>query len=532
MKHSKILLSETGLVPPIVLDYLAGNEFLKPFYAEPNTIGAYKKLIDARNFDEKKRQVLYDSLINQFHKIKLPLENYPILYSNIKLLLDSNTYTICTGHQLCLYGGPMFVTYKILTAIKLCSELRNAYPEINFVPVLWLASEDHDFEEISNTHLYGRDFKWHKDSGNKPVGTLDLEGLSEDIETISKLIGTNETGQRWIKLIEDSYLKSNDLSEATIKLYTDIFKDYGLIVLEPNQKIFKEELIPVIKSDLLDQSNFSVQTKSDKLLAEKYKLQINARETNFFYLSETSGRRQIKKEGEAFVIAGTETRFSVQQLAVEINNYPERFSPNVNLRPVYQELILPNLAYIGGPAEIAYWLQLKAIFDVNKIKFPSVVLRSMNLITGSQLIEKVEKYGLTVSDLVGNELKLTQAYLQKGRKFDFQKSFDIILNEFQILIDASKDLNKEVSKNFLETKLSLKNLFHEKQRDIKRSIGEAETEQIEKLMKLRSKLYPKGIFQERTDTLFQHESNLNRILIPEILEQIDIFHPALNVFSL
>ncbi len=117
MKHSKMLLSETGLVPPIVLDYLAGNEFLKPFYAEPNSIKGYKKLIDARNFDEKKRQVLYHSLINQIHKIKFPLENYPLLDSNIKLLLDANTYTICTGHQLCLYGGPLFVTYKILTAI-------------------------------------------------------------------------------------------------------------------------------------------------------------------------------------------------------------------------------------------------------------------------------------------------------------------------------------------------------------------------------------------------------------------------------
>ncbi len=529
MKHSKMLLSETGLVPPIVLDYLAGNEFLKPFYAEPNSIKGYKKLIDARNFDEKKRQVLYHSLINQIHKIKFPLENYPLLDSNIKLLLDANTYTICTGHQLCLYGGPLFVTYKILTAIKLCSELRIAYPEYNFVPVLWLASEDHDFEEISNTHLYGRDFKWNKESRNQPVGTLDLAGISEDIATISKLMGTNETGQSWIKLIEDAYLKSNDLSEASIKLFTEIFKDFGLIVLEPNQRELKKELIPVIKSDLLNQTNYSAQTKSDKLLAEKYKLQINAREINFFYLSNSEGRKLIKREGEHFVIAGDKSQLTFKQVEEEIEKYPERFSPNVNVRPVYQELILPNLAYVGGPAEVAYWLQLKAIFDTNKTPYPAVVLRAMNLIAGSQLIEKVEKFGLTLSDMMGSELKVTQAFLLKGRKFEFQSSFDIVLNELQKLVDATKETDKEVSKNFLETKLSLKNFFNEKHRDIKRSLEQSETLQIEKLMKIRSKIYPKGIFQERIDTLLQHELNLNRNLIPEILDCIDVFRPELNI---
>lgn len=531
MKHSNILLSETGLAAPIVLDYIAGNEFLKSFYAEPNTIIAYKKIIDERNFDDKKRQLLYDSLIHQFQKIKVPPENYPLLGSNIKLLLDSNTYTICTGHQLCLYGGPLFVTYKILTAIKLCSELRMAYPENNFVPVLWLASEDHDFEEISNTHLYGRDFIWHKNSRNMPVGTIDLEGLSEDIANISKLIGTNETGQRWIKLFEDSYLKSNDLSEASIKLYTEIFKDYGLIVLDPNQRELKEELVPVIKSDLLHQVNFSAQIESDKILAEKYKLQINARETNFFYLHETEGRSQIKREGEEYVISGVDGMLSAQQLEAEIINFPERFSPNVNLRPVYQELILPNLAYVGGPAEVAYWLQLKAIFEANKVPFPVVVLRSMNLLTGNALIEKVEKLGLTVSDMIGSEIKLRQAYLKKGRSFDFQSSFDIILNELQKLVDASKEIDKEISKSFLDTKLSLKDLFHERQRDIKRSIGDAEAMQIEKFMKLRSRIYPKGIFQERVDTLFQHESNLNRSLISGILDEIDVLYPELHVLK-
>ena len=529
MLYSKLTLADTELVLPIVLDYLNGTDFLKPFYHKSNQLKEYFELINNKNFDDNNRVTLHKVLTEQYKSINLSEDQNPALFENIEKLKLNNTFTITTGHQLCLFGGPLFVTYKILTAVKLCFELQNEYPQYNFVPLLWLASEDHDFEEISNTHLYGKDFKWYKDTHNKSVGSIDLEGLKEDITNISKLIGNNETGLKWIQLINEAYVNHQNLANASVHFYTQLFKELGLIVLNPDKKELKESLISIMKSDILEQVSYKAQIETDKLLSEKYKLQINAREINFFYQHETEGRKLIKYEGDNFSVSGTTLSFNASEIETEILNCPEKFSPNVNLRPVYQEIILPNLAYIGGPAEVAYWLQLKSIFDAHSINYPAVVLRSMNLLIGNQLLEKVEKFGLQISDLIGSELKMTQAYLKKSSQFEFQLSYDLILNEFQKLIDASKNLDKDYSKSLLETKLSIKDFFHQKNKDLKKSIENSEATQIEKLIKIRSKIYPKNTFQERMDTLLQHEVNGNRSLIEEILEQISIFEPQMNI---
>ncbi len=530
MIHSKIPLSETNLISPIVKDYLAQVHSLKPFYNEPNAIEGYQKLILERNFAEEKRVILYQSLLKQYEETGLSFERFHELGANLSLLKESNTFTVTTGHQLCLYGGPLFLTYKILTTIKLCSELKKEYRDFNFVPVLWLASEDHDFEEINHIHLYGADFKWDKESHNKPVGTLDLGGLKEDVERISLLINNkNETGKNWIKLIEDAYLKSSNLSEASIKIYTEIFKSYGLIVLDPNRTEYKQQLIQVMKADILKQCSFHAQTNTDKILAEKYKLKINAREINFFYLHHSLGRKIIRKVEDNFFLAGSDIKFSVSEMEHEIENYPERFSPNVNLRPVFEEIILPNLAYVGGPAEVAYWLQLKPIFDYYEVRFPVVILRAMNLLAGKPFIEKVEKTGIQINQFIGSELELLQAYYKQEKKLDFLESFHVILEEFQKIVDGSKKIDQEVSKALLETKLSLKDFFKQKNRDLKKSIGNNEAGEIEKIVKLRSKIFPKDVFQERMDTLLQHEVNADRNLLSILYDEMDVFENNLVV---
>ena len=532
MIYSKISLSETSLIAPIVKDYLRQENFLKPFYNEFNSLDSYKKIISSRNFDDSKRPVLIDGLMKQYGELGYTSEANPLLFSNISSLKNPNTFTITTGHQLCLFGGPLFLTYKVLTAIKLCFELQKTYPEQNFVPVLWLASEDHDFEEINSIHLFGNDFKWYKNSENKPVGILDLDGLKEDIEGISKLIGNNQTGQKWIKLLEQSYLDSKNLSEASIKIFTQIFSDFGLIVLDPNQREFKLQFRKVMQDDILNQCSYTAQKTADEKLGENYKLQINAREINFFYIDPSSGRKMIRKAEGGFSLADSDRRFSAQEMANEIEEFPERFSPNVNLRPLFEENILPNLAYVGGPAEVAYWLQLKPVFDYYSIPFPVVVLRSMNLLIGKSFLEKIEKTGLPIEKFLGSDTDISEAYLELGKKLEVRESFDLILNEFQKIVDATRDIDKDISKGFLETKLSMKDFFHQKNKDLKKSIENAEAIQIEKVQKLRSKLFPKDVFQERIDTLMQHEVVLDQSLIRLLFDEMEVFEDKLTVYSL
>lgn len=195
-------------------------------------------------------------------------------------------------------------------------------------------------------------------------------------------------GESLGKVLKSSYLESKNLAEATIKFYHFLFEKWGLIVLDPNCQVFKKELVSVIKQDLLTNEIYEAQLKSDKALEANYKLQINARAANFFYLDQSLGRRLIKKSEGNYLLGDQAWINDAVELEKHIEEYPERFSPNVNLRPVYQEIVLPNLAYVGGPAEIAYWLQLKPNFDSTGVQFPMLVPRFFATILGSSIIEK------------------------------------------------------------------------------------------------------------------------------------------------
>ncbi len=511
-----IPLTETNLVSPMVKDYLSKKESLKPFVGQWQEMESIQVLLQNRSFEQSKRDILSAYLVQQYKNADINLANSAKVLANIECLKNSETFTITTGHQLSLFGGTLFMSYKILTAIKLAAELQKNNPQNNIVPVLWLASEDHDFEEIQSTYLFGKKFTWEKDSMNKPCGKLDLAGIEKLIEEMKLVLGTSETAQNWIGKIEDAYKSPYDLGTATLRFYHSLFEEFGLVILDPNNRALKSLFAAEIQNDLLLQKNFEQQTAGDKVLAENYKLQINARPLNFFFLDELLGRVMVKKEGD-FWICGS-NQWNEIELRTQVNNHPENFSPNVNLRPLYQECVLPNLAYIGGPAEISYWMQLKPIFDQNHGTFPLLVLRFMNVIFGKGLAEKMEKFHLMLSDLLMDENKLADLFIKQSKGFDFKQKVEDVLNELQQFVDLSKNIDPNLSKEFLEQKLKLKDFFKNKSGEFNKALAKADEAQIEKLLKLRSKLFPAGVFQERMETLLQHELMANNNLRSELFE--------------
>jgi uncharacterized protein YllA (UPF0747 family) len=218
-----------------------------------------------------------------------------------------------------------------------------------------------------------------------------------------------------------------------------------------------------------------------------------------------------------------------QEMESEIAEFPERFSPNVNLRPIYQELILPNLAYVGGPAEVAYWLQLKPLFDHYQVPYPLVALRYMNVIVPKNLLDKLLKMGLQIEDVLLSEPNLKQKYLEQVQGISFPEKFDAILHSLQELVDHAKHLDVGLGKEMLDFKLQVKDFFKGKTGSIKRATEQHEEAQIEKLLKLRARLFPKGVLQERIETLMQHEVQINRALLPDLLEQIEVLSGKLDI---
>jgi bacillithiol synthase len=424
MPSDCITYQNSGYFTKLVIDYLDEKSELKPFYNHFPTIEKFKKQIEEKkrnfngngNFNENgnensnvndKRENLVSELEKQYQNF----EASKTTLNNIKLLNNTNTFTITTGHQLNLFTGPLYFLYKIVSTINLCKQLKKEFPKNNFVPIYWMATEDHDFDEINYFNFKGKVFRWNRESFG-PVGRLSTDGLDKVFDLFSKEIGTSNNATFLKNLFQKSYLEHSNLAEATRFLANELFKNEGLVIIDGNSVELKKLFIPFVKKELLNQSSFKKVTETNELLKE-YFIQVNPREINLFYIKDNL-RERIVFENEIYKVNNTSIQFSESEILTELENHPEKFSPNVILRPLYQEVILPNLCYIGGGGELAYWLELKSNFEVNNVTFPMLLLRNSVLLATKKQVEKVDKLQLTWDDLFSKQQELLN---KKTREF-------------------------------------------------------------------------------------------------------------------
>ena len=302
-----------------------------------------------------------------------------ILLENIQSLSESNTFTVTTGHQLNIFTGPIYFLFKLVTTINLSKKLKEYYPDFHFIPVYWMASEDHDFEEISYFNMFGEKYQWATGQTGA-VGRFDPSSLADVLYQIDENV----------ELFEKAYGRFHTLAGSVRFYVNELFGSEGLVVVDGDDSELKAQFATVTKDDILNQNAHQRVNETNKQLINLgYKLQASSRPINFFYLDDF--RRRIICEGENFKVLGSKIKFSKQEILSEIEHYPERFSPNVIMRPLYQEMILPNLAYLGGPAEIIYWLQLKGVFDYYKIEFPIIMPRNFGMIIHQKIAKKINQ---------------------------------------------------------------------------------------------------------------------------------------------
>lgn len=523
-----IHLSDIGILPPIVQDYLAGKLRVETIVQASHTPDSYINSVQTRMLSTEQRTVLVDVLKEQYRDSFIDLSNSERVFTNIQSLTQPNVFTVTTGHQLCLYGGPLYFIYKIITTIRLAEEVE-AKTGKKIVPVFWLASEDHDFEEIQSVYIFGKKLVWNKDSKQQAVGQLTTEEIAELNQQLIALAGNRIRANEWFTLFQQAYESGLNLAQATRNWVHTLFASYGLVVLDAADTRLKTFLKPVIKSDILEQQTFSnLAPLENKLETEYGKTQVHVREINFFYLDKKWGRRRIQKLNNQFHLVDTDIYFSEQELAEEMEQNPERFSPNVMIRPMYQELILPNLAYIGGPAEIAYWLQLKPAFDALSIYFPILVLRNSLVITGSGLDEKLKKAGLAFSDLFIGKEKIAQKLIQANLKSAPEQVAEEIQQLLQSLVDMAKDSDAELMRQLLNTKKELKNTLNQQMRQLKKSLELKHQSEIDKALKLRERIFPNDVFQERIENIVQYDASQEESILPRIHQHIDPFDYTLK----
>ena len=402
----QINYSDTGFFSNLILDYLSGKPELKSFYESEPGFFSFGKKIKERGLKNIDRKLLADVLSEQ----NKPLNDNAKVLANIELLRSNNTFTVTTGHQLNLFTGPLYFIYKIISTINLAEKLKQDYPYSDFVPVYWMHCEDHDFAEINHIHLFGKKIEW-KEEHQGSAGEISTASLHSVINELKTILGESQNANELIALFSEAYLNHSNLADAMRYLCHQLFGSYGLVILDARDKRLKQTFVQQLKEDIFQNTSYkSVSEINSELDTLGYKVQVNPREINCFYLTEGK-RERIVKTDKGFEVLNTALVFSKAELENELDAYPEKFSPNVVLRPLYQEHILPNLAYIGGAGELAYWLQYKRMFTAAKTSFPVLVLRNSVMVVDESLKAKIEKLSLSAKDFFAPEEKLVNDFI-------------------------------------------------------------------------------------------------------------------------
>jgi bacillithiol biosynthesis cysteine-adding enzyme BshC len=352
---------------------------------------------------------------------------------NIELLSSPQTFTIAAAHQPCVLLGPVFNIYKIASTINLTNQLKAKYPEHNFVPVFWMGSEDHDFEELGTTYIYGKKIEWPAAEGEAGAyGRRKLSGFEKVLDEAQAIAG--DTGKPLIDKLRDGLTKFDTFGPYTRYLINELFGETGLVVLDQDDAELKKRFSHIIIDEITKSSAIRVIADHLKWLETHYTAQATPREINLFYLWDNSRERVIKTIG-GYEVNNTHVKFTEEEIIKLATEKPEFFSPNVILRPVYQELILPNLAFIGGAGELSYWMELKAVFEYHKVNYPMLVMRSSMTMINNGIEKKMAKLGLSAIDFFGNPDVTINAFVKSKLSDDIEfaeekKSMAVLFDSF------------------------------------------------------------------------------------------------------
>ncbi len=415
MDAACINYKDTGYFSQTVIDYLEDAPALRPFYSYRPDLNGFAEFLKTRRVIAD-RQLLTDILIEQYERTGLlsyPKSNSTV--ENIHLLKSDSTYTITTGHQLNIFAGPLYFIYKIVTAIKLARQLKAEFPDKNFVPVYWMASEDHDFAEINYTNIGGKKVHWWYEAQGA-TGRIDPESIRQALNQYKGALGIERHANELAEIVEKAYASYDKLADATRYLVNALFGQYGLVIVDADDNRFKQQFAPIIERDIIEQNSFKhISATNENLTQLGVHIQVNPREINFFYLRQGL-RERITFEGGRYKVLNTEVSFSEQELLLELKEFPKRFSPNVVMRPLYQECILPNIAYIGGGAEIVYWLELKSNFEFYHVDFPILILRNSGLVIAKETAAKITRMDLEPAELFLPSDDLKKEWVKKHSK--------------------------------------------------------------------------------------------------------------------
>lgn len=502
---------DVSFYTPLINDYLKGELKNKNIvswdYSESQIFENVKK----RSFSPDQRDKLVSTLKQQYGSVELTTEEK----TSLQLLEAENTFTITTGHQLSLIGGPQFFYTKILDVINLCKHL-SGHEEYNFVPVFWMATEDHDYEEISSVNLFGKKISCPGENKG-PVGRIDSAYFNSFLEEINSVLGDGEAFRKVKSMINEAFKNGTTLAEITRIFVRGLFADQGLLIIDGDDVLLKQQMKSIFLKELMEKSTFEkVGQQVDHL--NGYKIQVSPREINLFYIEKDLRERIVENESGFQTVDGS-YKWTNTELEELVENSPEKISPNVLLRPLYQEVVLPNVAYMGGAGEISYWLELESMFKEFEIDFPLPIVRTSYFIAPKKTMDWLDSIDVKFKDLFGNTDQLQNEVAKRISTVEINFSSEI--NQLKLMYEGLLSKAKSIDSNLNKVVLGEEKRALGALQNVEKRFVNAEKKKHEQtLNKLKSsinKLFPNGSPMERVDSFipllakesFQFQSTLN-----------------------
>ncbi|TXK74266.1 bacillithiol biosynthesis cysteine-adding enzyme BshC [Mesonia sp. HuA40] len=514
-----IAYQETNYFSSLIIDYLNKKKTLDVFYNRFPDLRNFQKQIEEKqkNYKAEDRKILVRALHKQYKNLTVSKK----VETNIRALEKDNTFTITTGHQLNLFTGPLYFLYKIISTVNLTEELNNTYKSYKFVPIYWMATEDHDFAEINFFNYRDNKISWDINSSGA-VGELITKQFDEVLQSFQSALGDSENAQYLINLFKKAYTQQETLADATRYIVHELFQDTGLVILDANTKKLKETFIPHIEDEVFNQTAHKhIEQTSKQLKEANYKTQVNPRGINLFYLKPNVRERIIYEDGK-FKVNNTDIIFTENQIRKEIKEHPERFSPNVIMRPLYQETLLPNLCYIGGGGELAYWFQLKSYFKSQKVTFPILLLRNSALIVSEKQQRKRKELNLAIADLFldQNELVKQKTKQLSSIQIDFSSQKEFLKKQFEDLYRLANKTDKSFKGAVAaQEQKQINGLVHLEKRLLKAQKRKLK-DNLERITKLQNALFPQESLQERQLNFAQFYEENGELLIKRLQNEL------------